>query len=337
MTKNWKNNHQPTRPIIGLALGSGSARGWAHIGVINELEQISVVPDIICGTSIGALVGGIYLAGQLDTLRDWLLQLERKEIIKYLDIRLLSGGGFVEGTRLMEFFHRQIGDLNIEDLPKPYTCVATDLESGREIWFQKGPLLDAIRASIALPGIFTPVHLNDRWLVDGGLVNPVPVSLCRALGAELVIAVNLNQDALNRHSGPLRYVKEPEDNDDNDGSVEGSLLQRISEELKQRADALVSQLIVPKPKIPTPGLFDVLAGSIAIMQDRLTRSRMAGDPPDILLTPRVAHIGLLEFDRAAEAIDAGRHSVTSMLPAINCLVSAVCPLNDNHINGNHTT
>lgn len=327
MSKKWKNKHHlPTQRKIGLALGGGSARGWAHIGVINELEQIGVVPDIICGTSIGALVGGIYLAGQLDTLRDWLLQLDRKEIIKYLDIRLLRGGGFVEGSRLMEFFHQHIGDINIEDLPKPFTCVSTDLETGQEIWFQEGPLLDAIRASIALPGIFTPVHLKNRWLVDGGLVNPVPVSVCRALGAELVIAINLNQDILNRHTGQLTHTYQYVD--DHEDSVENSLLQKISGELKQRADALLSQFI--EPKIPTPGLFDVLTGSITIMQDRLTRSRMAGDPPDILLNPHVAHIGLLEFDRAAEAIEAGKQSVTSMLPAINCLVSAVCPINGNH-------
>ncbi|HDJ28560.1 MAG TPA: patatin-like phospholipase RssA [Proteobacteria bacterium] len=322
MGKKWKNNGQwPKQPKIGLALGGGSARGWAHIGVINELEQIGIVPDIICGTSIGALVGGVYLAGQLDALREWLLQLDRKEIIKYLDIRLLRGGGFVEGSRLMDFFHQQMGDLKIEDLPRPYTCVSTDLETGREIWFQKGLLLDAIRASIAVPGIFTPVHLGDRWLVDGGLVNPVPVSVCRALGAELVIAVNLNQDSLNRHTGQLTH--EYQHDDENEDSVESSLLQRISDELKQRTDALVSQFF--EPKIPTPGLFDVLAGSIAIMQDRLTRSRMAGDPPDILLNPHVANIGLLEFDRAAEAIEAGKQCVTSMLPAINCLVSNVCP------------
>lgn len=324
MRKNWKNNHHvPIQPKIGLALGGGSARGWAHIGVINELEQIGVVPDIICGTSIGALVGGVYLAGQLDALSKWLLQLERKEIIKYLDIRLLRGGGFVEGSRLIDFFRQQMGDMNIEDLPKPYTCVATDLENGQEIWFQKGPLLEAIRASIAIPGIFTPVHLRNRWLVDGGLVNPVPVSVCRALGAELVIAVNLNQDSHPRHSGHLTHNY---DHDEDKNSVEVSLLQKISEELKQRTEALASQFM--KPKIPTPGLFDVLAGSIAIMQDRLTRSRMAGDPPDILLNPRVANIALLDFHRAAEAMEAGKQCVSSMLPAINCLISNVCPANE---------
>ncbi|MEA3241582.1 MAG: patatin-like phospholipase RssA [Pseudomonadota bacterium] len=325
MSKKWKNNHHlPRQPKIGLALGGGSARGWAHIGVINELEQIGIVPDIICGTSIGALVGGIYLAGQLDALSEWLLQLDRKEIIKYLDIRLLRGGGFVEGSRLMDFFHQQMGNLKIENLPKPYACVSTNLETGQEIWFQEGPLLDAIRASIATPGIFTPVHLHNRWLVDGGLVNPVPVSVCRALGAELVIAINLNQDLINRHTGHLTHTYQ---HDKDEPSVETSLLHKISEELKQRTDAIVSQFF--ELKIPTPGLFDVLAGSIAIMQDRLSRSRMAGDPPDILLSPRVAHIGLLEFDRAAEAIKAGKQCVTSMLPAINCRISAVSPPNGN--------
>ncbi|MBN2333886.1 MAG: patatin-like phospholipase family protein [Deltaproteobacteria bacterium] len=316
MKNKWNDGQLKTvKPRIGLALGSGAARGWAHIGVINELESLGIVPDIVCGTSIGALVGGLYVGGYLEQLTEWLLQLERKEIIKYLDIGLLTGGGFVEGRKLIDFFRHYLGDTAIEDLPRQYACVATDLGSGREVWFQQGPLLEAIRASIALPGIFTPVYLNDQWLVDGGLVNPVPVSLCRALGAEIVIAVNLNGDLVSRQ---LCMISDKDNDALQPVSAEATLLEKLSGELKHRADALVSQWF--EPKRPTPGLFDVLASSIAIMQLRLTRSRMAGDPPDIILAPRVAHIGLLEFDQAGEAIKAGQRSVSTMLPALKNLV-----------------
>ncbi len=315
-----KDDVPPAKSRLGLALGGGSARGWAHIGVINELEKLGIRPDVVCGTSIGALVGGIYVGGYLEQLTEWLLQLEKVTIIKFLDIALLTGGGFVEGRRLINFFHGYLGDINIEELPRPYACVATGLYNGREIWFQNGPLLDAIRASIALPGFFTPVYLRGQWLVDGGLVNPVPVSLCRALGADTVIAVNLNGDLLGRKAVDDNRHDEPPNGEPKDISAELSLLQRLSEEMKLKADALLGHVFDNGHKVQAPGLFEVLAGSIAIMQDRLTRSRMAGDPPDITISPRTRHIGLLEFDRAAEAITAGRESVQRARPALEYLL-----------------
>lgn len=300
------------RPVIGLALGGGAARGWSHIGVIRELAALGVKPDVICGTSIGALVGGLYASGHLDPFEAWIRELDKADIVRYLDVKPLAGGGFVEGKRLIEFFRERFGDIAIEKLSKPFGAVATDLNSGQEIWLREGSVLDAIRASIALPGIFKPVKLHDRWLVDGGLVNPVPVSLCRALGAELVIAVNLNGDIVGRRRrGKPRAAK---------GTVNSgeSVLEKLSAELKQRASVLVSQLF-PAPA-GAPGMFDVLADAINIMQDRLTRSRMAGDPPDLVLTPRLAHIGLLEFDRAQEAIAEGEASVRRMAPALRELL-----------------
>ena len=300
--------------VIGLALGGGSARGWAHIGVIRELHELGIEPDVVCGTSIGALVGGIYLSGQLDSLEKWLLQLDRKKIIRYLDIKLLPAGGFVEGKRLMNFFQEWTGDVQIEHLSKPFAATATDLATGREIWIRKGPLLEAVRASIALPGIFTPVQLKDRWLVDGSLVNPVPVSICRALGADFVIAVNLNGGIVGRYSHKAeRPEREPEGE-----SAEATLLEKISEEVKLRANALVSQLFEPSVKVP--GMFDVLTSSINIMQDLIVRSRMAGDPPELLLAPRLSGIGLLEFERAGEAIEEGRASVKRIVPALEDLL-----------------
>jgi NTE family protein len=289
-------------PRIGLALGSGSARGWAHIGVIRELERLGITPQVVCGTSIGALVGGLYAAGQLDRLESWIRRLDWREILRYLDVTLLMGGGFVEGKRLIDFFRDEMGDHPIESLDIPFAAVATDLSTGEEVWFREGSLLDAIRASFALPGLFTPAQLDNRWLVDGGLVNPVPVSLCRALGADVVIAVNLNGDVVGKH---LRR-EETQQAVSEAKRAEVTLIEKLSEELKQRTNSLVSQLF--ESSAGAPGLFDVVAGSINIMQHRITRSRMAGDPPDIVLTPRLAHIGLMEFDRAQEAITEGAAS-----------------------------
>jgi len=292
------------KPKIALALGSGSARGWAHIGVINALSKIDIKPDIVCGTSIGALVGSMYATGQLDTLENWILKLDKTEIIKYLDIGLLSGGGFVEGQSLIDFFRNHMGDHNIEELDTQFACIATDLETGLEKWLQSGSILDAVRASMALPGLFTPVHKDQHWLVDGGLVNPVPISACRALGADKVIAVNLNGDIVGKH------LQAKEEKSLFDTLTERSLVSEFTEHVK----GSFPQWFDDKPK--EPGLFDVLASSINIMQDRITRSRMAGDPADVLLSPKLAHIGLMEFDRADESIKAGELAVQQYLPHI---------------------
>ncbi|UCD36460.1 MAG: patatin-like phospholipase family protein [Nitrospiraceae bacterium] len=291
-------------PLIGIALGSGSARGWAHIGVLRGLSEAGIEPDIVCGVSVGALIGTAYAAGQLDMLEKWVRGLHIRELVRYIDIKLVEGGGFVQGKRLMDFLRKHISCESIEDLPRVFGAVATDLSSGREIWFTRGPLFDAVRASLALPGIFTPAKLGKQWLVDGGLVNPVPVSLCRALGAQMVIAVNLNGDIAGRHfrKKPSASGREP--------VPEMKLLEKLSNSLREKASSLM-------PHSPgTPGLFDVLAGSINIMQDRITKSRMAGDPPDVMLAPRLGHVGLLEFDRADEAIKEGARCVVRMLPAL---------------------
>ncbi len=285
------------RPRIGIALGSGSARGWAHIGVLRGLEELGIVPDVVCGSSIGSLVGGAYVSGRLDAFEDWIRSLDWKGILRYLDIRLLAGGGFIEGKRLMDFLRDHIGDVEIEELSRPFATLATDLATGREVWLRDGSLLEAVRASIALPGFFTPVRRGDAWMVDGGLVNPVPVSLCRALGAEVVIAVNLNGDIVGRHIA--RYTAEREEK--REGAlrhVEATLLERLSNGFAN---------LLPTPQ--GPGIFEVMAASINIMQDRITRSRMAGDPPDVLLAPRLAQIALMDYDRSSETIEAGYHCV----------------------------
>jgi NTE family protein len=293
---------QQRQPRLGVALGSGSARGWAHIGVLKALAQAGIVPDIVAGTSIGALVGAAYASDRLTRLEEWVTQIDWWEIIRYMDLRM----GGVEGERLMRAFSERVEDVPIETLARPFGAVATDLYTGREVWFQKGSLLEAVRASIALPGLFSPVQYRERWLVDGGLVDPLPVSLCRALGADQVIAVNLNGDIVGRHfSGRMSRRTLP-----------NPLLARLSAGwqavLGNGSGAVEKPVVAEEP----PGLFDVMAGAINIMQDRITRARMAGDPPDVVLAPRLAHLGLMDFDHAGEAIAAGMECVRLHLPLL---------------------
>jgi NTE family protein len=303
------------KPKIGLALGSGSARGWSHIGVIRALATLGIKPDIVTGCSIGSLVGAAYAKGELDKLEDFVRQLDWQKIVDLMDISFL-GGGFLKGDKLFEYIRTQTDDINIEDLPVPYAAVATDFDTGREVWLQSGSLLDAVRASIALPGLFTPAKLEKRWYVDGGLVNPVPVSLCRAMGADIVIAVNLNGELVGKHrrqrENEITRAREKESN------AEIALWDRLSAPVKQNIrstkDAWLEKL---QGNIrDMPGMFEVMAGSINIMQDRITRGRMAGDPPDVMLTPRLAHIGMLEFDRAEEVIAEGVASLERMQSAL---------------------
>ncbi len=289
---------------IGLALGSGSSRGWSHIGVIKALNEQGIVPDIICGTSIGSLVGASYVAGNMSKLEAWVCSLSRFETARFFEINR-SLNGFVNTERLHHFLNKFVAsdELVIEALPKRYASVATDLETGREAWLTEGSILEAVWASISLPGLFPAINNNGKWLVDGGLVNPVPVSTCRALGADIVIAVNLNGDIVGKHFQQTKAVAKPT------SDIVGKITGLVSE-------YTAAVLPVTKTKMQPPGLLDAIAGSVNITQDRITRSRMAGDPPDIILSPKLAHVGLLEFYRADEAIDEGRKCVQRMLPEI---------------------
>ena len=289
------------KPRLGITLGSGSARGWAHIGVLRALEQAGIFPDVVSGTSIGALVGAAYASNGLDRLEEWVVRIDWWDIIRYMDVRL----GGVEGERLMRAFRERVEDVPIETLPKPFGAVATDLQTGREVWFQEGSLLEAVRASIALPGLFSPVRHQGRWLVDGGLVDPLPVSLCRALGADRVIAVNLNSNIVGKHfSGRPPRLTAP-----------SPLLARLSASLQAMLGSN-HHATTNETEDERPGLFDVMAGSINIMQDRITRARMAGDPPDVVLAPQLAHLGLMDFDQADSAIAAGMECVRLHLPLL---------------------
>ena len=304
-----------SKPRIGLALGSGSARGWAHIGVIQALQEQGIEPDIVCGCSIGALVGACYCNNQLDSLQNWASKLGFWDVVKLLDVRM--AGGLIEGDSLMAAFEDKLQDTRIEKLHKTFACVATDLHSGREIWLQQGSVRQAVRASIAMPGLFSPVRHEGRWLLDGGLTNPVPVSLCRAMGADIIIAVNLNSDIIGRHLKQGKTSAAPKNKRDQD--VLDQLLDKLNGGLMEtRLGAWANKKL--RNREDGPGMFDVVASAINIMQDRITKSRMAGDPADVFLTPRLGQLGLLEFDRAEEAMAEGRDSVRRSLPALHHLL-----------------
>jgi NTE family protein len=302
-----------TRPRIGLALGSGAARGMAHIGAIRALAEVGIEPDIICGSSIGALVGASYAVGNFEALEEWVQTITWREIVSLLDVRI-SGGGLVDGERLTRFLSELYGDVAIEDFAKPFVAVATDFCSGREIWLKEGSLNEALRASLALPGLFSPVKVGDRWLVDGGIVNPVPVSPCRALGAEIVVAVNLNGDLVQKHAGGAPGSRVEAEEPAQQPELLERLMSDIPSVIRDGAGAIAERIL--GADAGSPKYFDVIFGSINIMQDHITRSRMAGDPPDVMLTPRLNEIGLLEFNHADEAIAEGRRSVMRMLPAL---------------------
>ncbi|HMA11087.1 MAG TPA: patatin-like phospholipase RssA [Steroidobacteraceae bacterium] len=294
-------------PRIGLALGGGSARGWAHIGVIRALAGAGIEPDIICGTSIGALVGAAYVGGELDRLEAWVRSLRLQTVVSFLDFSL--GSGLIKGDRLIDFFRSHFVDRDMHELARPFGAVATDLQHGREVWLREGGVSDAVRASIALPGLFTPVMHNGVWLVDGGLVNPVPVSLCRAMGADLVIAVDLNTDRLGHHLKP-KPAKPARKRDSTEAET-------LADTVKARFQASMSQLGLNGNHAPRPpAMLDVLASSINIMQVLITRSRLAGEPADVMVTPLLADLGLMEFHRASVAIDAGRRAVEAAMPQI---------------------
>ena len=279
------------RPRIGLVLGSGSARGWAHLGVIAALAEHGVRPDLVCGSSIGALVGAALANGQADALREWVTGLTWQEVLRLFDLELQSG--LIKGDKLMRLLAERFINAGFDALELPFGCVATDLGNGREVWLRDGSVLDAVRASLALPGLFVPVPREGRWLVDGALVNPIPVSLARAMGADIVIAVDL---------GVASSLDDQRDNADDPRPAGISRLAQIFA-FRNQGNAL--------------SMLDVMNASIHIMQVRIARSRLAGDPADVILAPRLGQLGLMDFHRGAEAIAAGREAVELGLPQLN--------------------
>jgi NTE family protein len=304
----WKSDSESEtggmrgRPArIGVVLGAGAARGWAHIGALRELDAQGIRPDVIVGSSIGSLVGGCYAAGKLDMLEAFARSLTRRRMFGLIDFSF-AGGGIISGERLRARLESELGGVLIEDLPVRFAGVATEIGGGHEIWLRRGLLSDAIRASYALPGVFEPVRIEGRWLFDGAIVNPVPVSVARALGAERVIAINVTGESVGRGTaiqdpfGPIDPIPVAES-----ANSAGGVIARLLRggHLRGPADSDAAP----------PGLMSVMVNAFDILQDRIMRSRLAGDPPDALVPLKVGKIGMFEFHRADELIAIGRETV----------------------------
>ena len=286
-----------SKPKIGLALGSGGARGWAHIGVLRALDERGIVPDYVAGCSMGALVGAAYVGGRLDALEDWALSLTHRKMASLIDVNVLSGG-LIEAKNVVRFFKGLDIPERIEDLDIPFATVATDMRSGREVWIRDGSVIDAMRASIALPGIVSPVLRNDRWLIDGGLTNPLPVSVCRAMGADIVIAVN---PEAKKYS--VMWSQDEDEPSETWKSIKASLPFAV----RSAYDAVSG--VGKVQGVRAPNYFDVVATSIDVMITQIRRSRLIGDPPHVLLDVHLDDFTILEFNRAKSAIAEGRACV----------------------------
>jgi NTE family protein len=299
-------------PVIGVALGGGSARGWAHIGVLRALVAHGLRPQVVAGTSIGSIVGAAFAAGKLDALEAFARQLNRRRMLRMMDLSF-GGGSLVTGTRLKRRLDSELTGMTIGTLPVRFAAIATELGTGREVCLDDGDLVEAIRASYALPGIFPPIRVAGRWLFDGAMSNPVPVSVARGLGADFVIAINLTAGL--------------------GGETEAALADVLVDPSIGDLDDLAEAAVEPTPTAPkrlafnrrrfftrrlrgTPGIASVVVGAFTVAQERISCSRLAMDPPDVMLNARLSRVGLFDFHRAAELIDHGRDIAERAMPHI---------------------
>ena len=304
MTK--QSTHQPK---VGLALGSGSARGLAHIGVIRALKEAGIEVDCVAGTSIGAMIGAVYASGKIDSLQNAYMAMDWKKIVYFLDV-VFPKSGIIDGKKVADFIREYVHSACIEELPLPFQAVATELNSGEEVVFEAGDVIDAVRASISVPGMFTPVRINGQVLVDGGLVNPVPVSVVRSMGADIVIAVDLNHDVV-AGKAPKRAPKPVDESafmqalSRMGGENYIAAMTRINRGLQSLDTPALSHIRAWMAEEPLPNIFEVLLTSINIMETQITRAQLRITPPDLLLQPPLGSVHFLEFNRAEEIISIG--------------------------------
>ena len=272
---------------IGIALGSGAARGLAHLGVLKVLEEEGVKIDCVSGASAGSIIGAFLAAGKLKELNSFCSRLTSWDSLKLIDPILIPKTGLVEGKKVEKFFRDYLGDLKIEELEIPFACVATDFYSGSEVILKSGDLVTAVRASISIPGIFKPVKMNDMMLVDGGVVNPVPVKVVRDLGAEIVIAVDVSP----RVSQNIVF------------SGNGKVM---------KSDSLLAK----KSSFEPPNVFEIIIGSIAIMEIQINKMRMKSEKPDVIIKPELNDLGLFDFHKYRLGVNEGERATWEVIRKI---------------------
>jgi NTE family protein len=288
------------KPRIGVALGAGVARGWAHIGALRELIEMGITPDVVVGASIGAVVGGCYAAGRLDSLEEFARSLTKRSVFNLIDVSF-RGGGLMGGDRLRARLESALGQQRIENLPVRFVAVATEMRTGHEVWLKAGLMVNAMRASYALPGIFEPVKIGGRWLFDGAIINPVPVNVARAFGADWVLALAVGGDGAN--GATHLEIAEEEDMPPPTEAPHAGRLWWLRRSAARAEDS-------------PPNVASVMVDTFNITQDRIMRSRLAGDPPDHMIMMKTKTIGLFEFHRAAELIELGRATVRKAAPEL---------------------
>lgn len=293
---------------VGVVLGAGSARGWSHIGALEALEGMGVPIDVVCGCSSGALVAASYATGRLPALRELAAGMTRAGMLRFFDFSF-AGGGLIEGRGIVDFVRRNIGDVAIEDVTPRFGAVATEYGTGREVWFTSGSMIDAVRASIALPGLLTPVRFRGRWHLDGALVNPLPVALARSLGADVIIAVNVAGDLVPGRPSVLETGAGPPEEE------RSTWLSRLA-----RSPAEGAELALEAQALRRPGYAEVLGVSLFTMQTFVSRIRVATDPPDLLLSPDLSDVGVMDFHKGADAIARGARAVSEAEPQVRALL-----------------
>jgi NTE family protein len=309
-----------SRKTVGLVLGSGSSRGWAHIGAIEALEEDNIPIDYVAGCSVGSYVGAIYASGGIQSLKEFVLRMDGKKIFSYFDV-VFPRSGVLNGTkRLKELFSMHTDAENFSDLKIPMGMVATDLTSGSKVVLKSGNLIDALRATMSVPGLFAPARVKDRWLVDGGLVDPVPVSVARALEADVIIAVDLNSGVVSG-SKRKKQTKPEAGKAAHRHAYTGELFKKLTDYYQNAETGFsgkISDLL--KRESATPDIIETVMTSINIMQGRITRINLAVDPPDILIQPRLGQLKMLDFDQVEHTIEEGYLGVKQKIAEIKMLL-----------------
>lgn len=292
------------RKTVGLVLGSGSSRGWAHIGAIEALEEENIPIDYIAGCSIGSYVGALYASGGLKSLKAFVLKMDGKKVFSYFDV-VLPRSGLLDATKkINELFSIHTSASQFSDLKIPVMMVATDLETGEKVILKSGKLLDALRATMSVPGLFAPARVKNRWLVDGGLVDPVPVGVLRAAASDVVIAVDLNCGLDSRKMCDKKI--DPEVAPDESRFFNSELMKKLLNYYESAEASFTTKLNeLLKKESGTPDIIETVMTSINIMQNRITRINLAVDPPDILIQPRLGDLKMMDFDQVERTIEEG--------------------------------